>query len=79
MIKSHLEYLSAREQLMENIDSIVDENFLEMFGWENVDKWDYHKDKLNRVLCDAVCKHFPVTAQDSIQSCWIPKPTNPES
>ena len=68
MIKPHLEYLSAREQLMEDIACIIesDETFIE-------------SDELIKRLCDAVCKHFPTTAQDSIQSCWIPKPTNPES
>ena len=51
--------LTAREQLMEDIDSIVDETFMEMFGWEDVDKWSNHKDKLTSILCDAVCKNFP--------------------
>ena len=34
-----LEILTQREQLMEDIDSIVDETFMEMFGWEDIDKW----------------------------------------
>ena len=54
-----LEMLMSREQLMEDIDSIVDETFMEMFGWEDVDKWSNHRDELTRILCDAVCKHFP--------------------
>ena len=54
-----LEMLTQREQLMEDIDSIVDETFMEMFGWEDVDKWSNHKDKLTHILCDAVCKNFP--------------------
>ena len=55
----HLEMLMQREQLMEDIDSIVDETFMEMFGWEDVDKWSNHKDKLTSILCDAVCRNFP--------------------
>ena len=55
----NLEMLTAREQLMEDIDCIVDETFMEMFGWEDVDKWSNHKDKLTSILCDAVCKNFP--------------------
>ena len=51
--------LTAREQLMEDIDSIVDETFMEMFGWEDIDKWSNHRDELTRMLCDAVCKNFP--------------------
>lgn len=55
----NLEMLTAREQLMEDIDSIVDETFMEMFGWEDVDKWSNHKDKLTSILCDAICRNFP--------------------
>jgi hypothetical protein len=51
--------LMAREQLMEDIDCIVDETFMEMFGWEDVDKWSNHKDKLTSILCDAICRNFP--------------------
>ena len=51
--------LTSREQLMEDIDAIVDETFMEMFGWEDVDKWSNHKDKLTQILCHAVCKNFP--------------------
>ena len=47
----NLEMLTAREQLMEDIDCIVDETFMEMFGWEDVDKWSNHKDKLTSILC----------------------------
>ena len=54
-----LEILTQREQLMEDIDSIVDETFMEMFGWEDIDKWSNHRDELTRMLCDAVCKNFP--------------------
>ena len=58
-MNTNLEMLTAREQLMEDIDCIVDETFMEMFGWEDVDKWSNHKDKLTSILCDAVCKNFP--------------------
>jgi len=52
----NLEMLTAREQLMEDIDSIVesyqcDENF-------DINDCD-DRDDLIRVLCDAVCKNFP--------------------
>ena len=40
--------LSAREQLMEDIDSIID-----------VIDYADDKDILVRILCDAVCKNFP--------------------
>ena len=55
----NLEMLTAREQLMEDIDCIVDETFMELFGWEDVDKWSNHKDKLTSILCDAICRNFP--------------------
>lgn len=60
--KPHLEYLAAREQLMEDISAIVEE-------------WDSREspDSLISTLCDAVCKHFPTQAQDAIQSVWVPK------
>ena len=52
----NLEMLSQREQLMEDIDSIIesyqsDENF-------DINDCD-DRDDLVRVLCDAVCKNFP--------------------
>ena len=51
-----LEMLTAREQLMEDIDSIIesyqsDENF-------DINDCD-DRDDLIRVLCDSVCKNFP--------------------
>ena len=51
MNNNTLEMLSQREQLMEDIDAIV-EDFCP-FGTEG-------NDELVRVLCDAVCKNFPV-------------------
>ena len=54
-VKSNLlEMLSAREQLIEDIDAICDEFFCENFP-ASTDKYE----KLVRVLCDAVCKNFP--------------------
>ena len=46
-----LEMLTAREQLMEDIDSIIEEYF------QGVDKDELSE--VTRILCDAVCKNFP--------------------
>ena len=43
--------LTAREQLMEDIDSIIDRDELQEHSEEMED--------LMKVLCDAVCKNFP--------------------
>ena len=48
-----LEMLTAREQLMWDIDGIVDE-----FASNNNISEDNMED-LIRVLCDSVCKNFP--------------------
>ena len=48
---NNLEMLTAREQLMEDIDSIVDEYF-EEYGITN-------DAALVEVLCNAVCQNFP--------------------
>jgi hypothetical protein len=52
-----LEILTQREQLMEDIDSIVEEFFS--------DPYESHlhgeRDELIRTLCDAVCRNFPVS------------------
>ena len=50
-----LEMLTQREQLMEDIDSIIDEFFIDTYEG----KWDEERDELTRMLCDAVCKNFP--------------------
>lgn len=47
---SRLELLTAREQLMEDIDCIIESNFGEV----------EYKDEVIRQLCDAVCNNFPV-------------------
>ena len=48
-----LQMLTAREQLMEDIDSIV-ESYL---CGSNVRSFEV--EELVRILCDAVCKNFP--------------------
>ena len=48
-----LEMLTAREQLMEDIDSIV-ESYL---CGSNVRSFEV--EELVRILCDAVCNNFP--------------------
>ena len=50
---NQLEMLTAREQLMWDIDGIVDE-----FASNNNINEDNMED-LIRVLCDSVCKNFP--------------------
>ena len=49
-----LEMLSQRENLMENIESVVDDFFYENYNGDTAER-----DKLTRIICDAVCKHFP--------------------
>ena len=51
MTNNNLEMLTAREQLMEDIDCIIDEYFQE-YGITN-------DPELVKVLCDAVIKNFP--------------------
>ncbi len=55
-IEPDLEMLMQREQLMEDIDSIVETFCWEM--WEG--KYPETQEDLTRALCDAVCKNFPV-------------------
>ena len=50
-----LEMLTAREQLMEDIDSIIDGWWVDTFEDEHSEEKEY----LTRILCDAVCKNFP--------------------
>jgi hypothetical protein len=54
-MNNQLEILTARKQLMEDIDSIVEAFFLEM--WEG--KYRETQEDLTRLLCDAVCLNFP--------------------
>ena len=50
-----LEMLSAREQLMEDIDCIIEGFFYDTWG----DEYGDDKNELVRVICDAVCNNFP--------------------
>ena len=52
---NQLEMLTAREQLMEDIDCIVEDFFCDTWG----DEYNDDKNELVRVICDAVCKNFP--------------------
>ena len=49
--------LTQREQLMEDIDSIVKEH--SYYSNMSADPWAPKAEDLIRVLCDAVCKNFP--------------------
>ena len=48
-MNTNLEMLTAREQLMEDIDCIIESNFGEV----------EYKDDVIRQLCEAVCRNFP--------------------
>ena len=50
-----LEMLTQREQLMEDIDSIIDGFFIDTYEGQ----YPEERDELTRMLCDAVCKNFP--------------------
>ena len=49
------EMLTARQQLMEDIDCIVSELAAE-FDYNGI---EFCHENLTRILCDAVCKNFP--------------------
>ena len=53
-MNNQLEMLSQREQLIEDIDAIITSQYLN----DKIDEDDM--EDLIRVLCDAVCKNFPV-------------------
>ena len=55
MMNNNLEMLTAREQLMEDINSIVETFCWEM--WEG--KYPETQEDLTRLLRDAVIKNFP--------------------
>ena len=57
-IMDRLEMLTAREQLMEDIDCIVSGYFDDHYNMD--DDYRPEKDELVRILCDVVCKNFPV-------------------
>ena len=53
-----LEMLTQREQLMEDIDTLVEDWYYSVIdpdGWNEAEK-----DDLIHVLCEAVCRNFPV-------------------
>ena len=54
IMNEHMQMLSQREQLMEDIDCIVDDFFYEKYNGDNAER-----DELTRILCDAVLKNFP--------------------
>ena len=57
----NLEMLTQREQLMEDIDSIV-ESISSVYTDDHDIEWntiEVSHEELTRILCDAVCKNFP--------------------
>jgi hypothetical protein len=56
MTNTKLEMLSAREQLMEDIDCIIDGFFYDTWGEEY---YTQDREELVKVLCDAVWKNLP--------------------
>jgi hypothetical protein len=50
-----LDMLMSREQLMEDIDSIIDGFFNDTYEGQ----YPEEREDLTRILCDAVCKNFP--------------------
>lgn len=50
-----LEMLSAREQLMSDIECIIESFFWDTWG----DEYDDEMNELTRTLCDSVCANFP--------------------
>ena len=61
-MNAQLDMLTAREQLMEDIDCIITSQYLD----DKIDEDDM--EDLIRVLCDAVCKNFPVTLKEVAQT-----------
>ena len=55
-IEPDLEMLMQREQLMEDIDSIVEGFFIDTYEGQ----YPEERDELTRMLCDAVVKNFPI-------------------
>ena len=50
-----LEMLSAREQLMSDIECIIEGFFYDTWG----DEYTEEQSELVKVLCDSVCSNFP--------------------
>ena len=55
---NQLEMLTAREQLMEDIDAIVDEFTFDL-PIDDIHERSQLAEDLTRILCDAVCNNFP--------------------
>ena len=55
---NNLEMLTAREQLMEDIDCIVDEFTFDL-PIDDIHERSELAEELTRILCDSVCKNFP--------------------
>jgi hypothetical protein len=55
MTDNKLEMLSAREQLMSDIECIVESLFWDTWGDEYVNT----QNELIKTLCDSVCSNFP--------------------
>jgi hypothetical protein len=58
-MNTNLEMLTAREQLMEDIDCIIESKFSEVFP--HTEDYDELRDELIETLCDAVCRNFPAS------------------
>ena len=56
-MNTNLEMLTAREQLMEDIDCIMESKFGEVFP--HTEDYEELRDELIQTLCDAVCRNFP--------------------
>jgi len=57
---NNLEMLTAREQLMDDIDAIVDEFTFDL-PIDDIHERSLLAEDLTRILCDAVCKNFPTS------------------
>ena len=55
MTDNKLEMLSAREQLMSDIECIVESVFWDTWG----DEYPDTQNELIKTLCDSVCSNFP--------------------
>lgn len=53
-----LEMLTAREQLMEDIDCIITDYFADYDLYYDLDLVQL-RGELVKILCDAVCRNFP--------------------
>ena len=63
-----LEMLTAREQLMEDIDAIIEGFYFDnpvqnCCGDDRLQLTATDSDELIRTLCDAVCKNFPTIGE----------------